>query len=372
MKIRTFLALIVTGLAFSACNDHKNTSADSDDAFPRKDMLSNIATNLVTPSLQDFQTKTASLYALALTFTASPSQGSLDSLQTALDSTFVSWQYCSWFRYGSASTYFGVTDGTVRHDDINTFPVSTSNIESYIAAGDLNLDSKSEDTRGLNTVDYLINPAEGVGDTAILNQFSSANRKAYLLTVILRLKTRAESTNAAWTTEKADFIASDGKDAASSVSQLVLYWDVDYENIKNYKVGIPVGRILKDQTLAPLPNEVEALYNGQSIRYIRHNFTAIKNLWYGRSRAGGEGLGFDDYLYDREAGDVATDIVQQFNAIQAKLDALPQGRLSDIIQTNKQPVQDLYTELLKLTHLVKTNMVSSLSLSITYNSGDGD
>jgi predicted lipoprotein len=124
--------------------------------------------------------------------------------------------------------------------------------------------------------------------------------------------------------------------------------------------------------LLAFPDKTEAFYSGYSLKYLRANIKAIENVWLGRSLVGTDGLGFDDYLNSVNAANITLATKSKFNAIYAKLDAIPEGRLSEIIKTNKEPVRELYAELQGLTQYLKTDMVSALGLSITYASGDGD
>lgn len=340
--------------------------------FTRKAMLINLADNLISPSLASFSNQADSLYNTVLSFTEAPTPAMLDSLQSRLDKTVLAWQYCGWFRFGTARTQFGAVDGSKKFDQINTFPISTTKTEAYILAADYSLANTNYDTKGLGVIDYLINPSDGKDSVVLANFAQSENRKAYLLSLAFAIKTRANTVKNAWASEKVDYVAASGTDGESSSSFTALDMDIDFDNIKNGKVGIPVGRTVAGIELLPFPEKTEAFYGGQSVKYLRANIKAIENLWRGRSIAGVDSLGFDDYLNSVNATNVSQGTINQFNAIYAKLDAVPEGRLSDIIKTNKEPVRELYAELQKLTNYMKTDMISALGLSITYASGDGD
>jgi predicted lipoprotein len=289
-----------------------------------------------------------------------------------LDKTALAWQYCSWFRQGAAVVQFGSVDGAKKFDQINTFPVLTSKIEAYIAAADYSLVNTDYDTRGLCAIEYLIHTFDEKDSVIVANFVSSENRKAYLKALVLAIKTRANTVKNAWATDRANYISAVGMDGESSCSHTALDMDVDFDNIKNNKVGIPVGRVVAGLELLAFPDKTEAFYSGYSLKYLRANIKAIENVWLGRSLVGTDGLGFDDYLNSVNAANITLATKSKFNAIYAKLDAIPEGRLSEIIKTNKEPVRELYAELQGLTQYLKTDMVSALGLSITYASGDGD
>ena len=100
------------------------------------------------------------------------------------------------------------------------------------------------------------------------------------------------------------------------------------------------------------------------------HLAALQNIYKGAS-----GLGFDDYLVSTNAkyngGSLNDAIIVQFASATAKLQALTDP-LSANIQANNTAVVAAYTELQKLTVLLKTDMTSSLGILITYGDNDGD
>ena len=123
------------------------------------------------------------------------------------------------------------------------------------------------------------------------------------------------------------------------------------------------------------PDDAEAFYTGRSIELALETFNAIENVYYGRSRSGDNGSGFDDYIIHLNAqhvnGTLHDAIVAQFAVARTALTAVPDP-LSATVMTDKPVVENAYKELVKLLALLKTDLPSSLGVVITYQDGDGD
>jgi hypothetical protein len=120
---------------------------------------------------------------------------------------------------------------------------------------------------------------------------------------------------------------------------------------------------------------VQAYYSKISLQLAILHLQAILNIYSGISSSG-DGLGLDDYLISANAKysdgtSLNTTIKTQFASANAKL-LLLTDPLSSNITSNDAAVSAAYTELQKLTVLLKTDMPSSLGILITYGDTDGD
>ena len=92
---------------------------------------------------------------------------------------------------------------------------------------------------------------------------------------------------------------------------------------------------------------------------------------------GQEGPSFKTYLDGLEAKDDATstllsEIINiQCEIIEGKLDQLSPN-LYQQVQINNQLMLDTYTEMQKLVRILKVDMTSAMSITITYTDNDGD
>ncbi|MBX9852372.1 MAG: hypothetical protein K2X86_11525 [Cytophagaceae bacterium] len=152
---------------------------------------------------------------------------------------------------------------------------------------------------------------------------------------------------------------------------LVNQFNQDMELTKNFRIGIPLG---KQSGGVTYPEKVEAYYSGISVELAELHIQAIENLYLGRSSAG-NGIGFDDYLDQMEAGynggSLNAAIKNQFTATLSKFALLTDPLSADIVN-NPAVVDAAYLELQKTIVLTKTDMASALSILITYVDNDGD
>jgi len=141
----------------------------------------------------------------------------------------------------------------------------------------------------------------------------------------------------------------------------------DYEVLKNFEIGIPAGTQSQGVTY---PAKLQAYYSKISLQLAVLHAQAIQNLYLGAS-----GLGLDDYLVFANAkyngGSLNDAIKTQFTTAIAKLQTLSDPLSVNII-SNPTAVTAAYTELQKLTVLLKTDMTSSLGIAITFGDNDGD
>jgi predicted lipoprotein len=367
--IRPAIIVLIAMAAFQACKKSSSPSA-AGSSFDRKAMLTNLSTNIIIPGYINFQASAVSLDSAITAFNASPDNGKLVNLQTIFKTTYQNWQSVSAFDFGPATT-------ENLRISINTFPADVTQINSNVSTGNYNLATlTSLPAQGLPALDYLLF-GTGANNAAILTEYTTdsqaANRKAYLSAVSTLIKTKATNVLNAWkTTYPATFISADGTDVGSSIGQLTNQLNQDFEVIKNYEIGIPLG--IQSMGTA-FPTKVQAYYSQISVQLALLHIQSIENIYLGKSAKGVDGLGFDDYLINANAqyngGSLNDAIKAQFATAIAKLQALSDP-LSTQITSNTAAVTAAYTALQLLTVQLKTDMPSALGILITYGDTDGD
>jgi predicted lipoprotein len=369
--MRKFISLALIALTTIAVvqsckkSDSGNTGANNGSSFDRKGMLTNISNNIIIPGYTAYQAATVSLDAAVTAFNTTPNAANLTAVQTAFQAAYKQWQTVSVFEIGPAAQI-------ELRVNTNTYPADINQINSNITSKTYNAGLLANlAAKGLPAIDYLLF-GTGADNTAILAQYTTgtnaAYSKTYLAALSAELKANATIVLTAWNnTYKTTFVNADGTDVGSSVGQLTNQLVFDYETLKNYEIGIPAGVQSMGTTY---PQKVQAYYSKMSVQLVLLHLQAIQNIYMGAS-----GLGFDDYLVQVNAkyngGSLNDAIIAQFASATAKLQVLTDP-LSTNIQTNNTAVVAAYTELQKLTVLLKTDMTSSLGILITYGDNDGD
>jgi predicted lipoprotein len=369
----TALIAASTFILIQSCSKSGGSDKSTDPVaggFDRKAMLTNISSNIIIPSYTAYQGAVVNLDVAVTAFNAAPDATKLAALQTAFKTAYQLWQSASEFDFGPAE------QANLRVNT-NTYPADIGQINTNITSGTYNPALLANlAAKGLPAMDYLLFGTGG-DNNAILLQYTTdtqaAKRKTYLATLSAELKTNITTVLTAWNgTYKATFNNADGTDAGSSTSLLINQLVYDYEILKNYEIGIPAGVQSMGTTF---PTKVQAYYSKMSAQLALLHLQAVQNLYQGKS-AQGDGSGLDDYLVQAKAkytdGSSLNDVIKaQFGTATTKLQALTDPLSAQII-ANTPVVTAAYTELQKLTVLLKTDMPSSLGILITFGDNDGD
>lgn len=355
--------LLMASLAFYACE--KDKPADQSGTFDRKAMLQNYADNLIKPAFADLQTQTNALKTATDAFTAAPDEAKFNTLKIAFDNSYSSFMYANAYNFGPAGEE-GIRKGLV--EEVGTWPASVDSIEKKIRINNTDFDVDFErDNRGFNAVDYLIN------NFTVADYTLNPNRKIYLQAVVNKLKIQIDAVATGWNgAYYNEFINNTGTDVGSSTAKVYNEFVRGFESIKNYKLGLPLGKRAGQTKTEPL--KVEALYSKQSLKYLKLNIAAINNIWYGKSKNGVSGIGFKNYLNSVTGGpDLVLKTESQLKIIDNLLNALPTTTsLESQINTNFAELEKLQSEIQKNTRNYKSDMSSLLGIAITFSSSDGD
>lgn len=359
---------LLATLLFLACDS--STGGGSTDNFDRQAMLRNYADNLIKPAYIQLQNQTNVLHSAVEVFLTNPDPQTLTAVRDAWVSAYTDWQYANAYNFGPAGES-GLRKGLI--EEIGTFPVSTAKIDAAITAGIWSLEDFNRDARGFLAVEYLIFGQNQSIDGVVAALVANAARRDYLLALTDHLRNRSNEVLTAWNgTYRNEFVQNDGTEAGSSTSQLYNEFVRSFETIKNFKLGLPLGK--RPGQVQVEPQLVEALYSEQSLTMLKNHLTAIENIWYGRDRNGQDGIGFREYLESVTGGnDLIASTEAQLAAVKAALNAVPASpSLSEQISGDKTQLENLYTELQKMTRFFKSDLSSLLGIAITYSSGDGD
>lgn len=373
----TGLLVLLMAVIF-ACS--KKDSPDGDkttgNATDRQAMLVNIADNIVIPSYDNFKLKFDVMLTKSDAFTASPNTNTLTEFRTAWQNAYVEWQKVELFEFGPAERY-------VLRSYFNVYPAAESVINANIASGTANLDLPSNyNAQGFPALDYLVN---GLGNTdnAILLNYTSASdaakRIAYLKKITTQMNTVFNQVYTDWKgSYRNEFVNKTGVDASSSTSTMVNGVVRNYErSVRSGKFGIPSG-VMLNGTVSP--EKVEAFYKKDiSLTLAKTAHQATVDFFHGKSvKNGAEGPSLKTYLTGLSAIDSKTQgklsevINNQFSVTSAKLNAITTENLNSLVITNNPVMIDVYEAMQTSVRMLKVDMTSAMSITITYTDNDGD
>lgn len=335
------------------------------DNFNRKAMLTWYADDIIMPAYQDAQTKLESLASLYNDFKQGPSEAKLIAMQEEWKASYTSFIGCSSFNFGPADQVLGSLG-----EQLATFPVDTTAVNTSIANSDYSMDNLKRDTRGYLTLEFFL--FDEIGNNAKALQRMTANgNQLYFEAVLNHAKDMLIGVNQGWVSYRAQFISNDGTDPGSSISLMYNELIKNYELLRNYKIGLPAGKRV-GQTGAE-PEMVEAYYSGLSLPFQKAHLDAFYRWYHGVNQAGVDGIGWVEYLESVVGGpELISDTEAQYDLIYTEYDKLPNQTFSSILRSNPSAVDAYYEEVSKCTRFFKSDMSSVLGIAITYDSGDGD
>lgn len=375
IKKRVVYATFFT-ILLGSCGGNGNDPSPEDNGKDRQTILTHWADNIIVPSYANFKTKFDVMKIKADAFTSAPNSTALSEFRAAWVDAYLEWQKVELFEFGPADQY------TLRNF-FNIYPTDVTGIASNINDPSVNLDLPASYARqGFPALDYLIN---GVGsdDPAIISFYTAgedaAKRTAYVRRITDRMNTLISNVISDWSTYRDTFISRTGLDIGSSFGNVVNAYVLYYERyIRSGKIGIPSGSTIATGGTVN-PDKVEAYYKKDiSLSLAKNAHTAAKDFFNGKNvDTGSDGPSFKTYLDALDAKDATTGtmlseiINNQFIVIAGHLNGLS-ADLSEQVQSNNQPVTDTYTAMQKLVRIIKVDMTSAMSVTITYTDNDGD
>ncbi|MEM1217777.1 MAG: imelysin family protein [Bacteroidota bacterium] len=364
MKNIRFTYFLLLGLILGTSCE---TGTSSQSSFDRSLFLEHYAYQIIQPAITSFYKETQALQASVVQLASEKTLDNLQNAQTAWDQTYRAFTGINTLNFGP-----GGTEGLRRNllEEVNLGPVDIKNLEKKIASKDNDFTDSRRNTRGLLAIEYLLFGTTSNEET--LAQMDDA-RSTYLLGACTRLAQQAEQLNAAWQGEYVEeFVSSEGTGVKSSTTQMFNEMIRSFEGLRDTKLGIPMGLIAGQTT--PQPEQVENPYSKNSLDYLLLHYQNIIKLWNGASSSVEEGPSWQTYLGSIEGGQTLVENIEKQTAkIDQVIEAIPNNKnLQELALENDPALTELYTELQKLTRLLKGEASSLLGLAITFSTGDGD
>ena len=358
--------MLIPLLSFSSCDDPAGPVGQG---YDRKAMLEFTAKNTIIPLYGDMYQAVKSHDSTLQSFAENQSEQNALELRNSWRRMAEAWQYVVFFDFGPAQ----MSDGSL-FQNIGTFPASALKIESSINAKDTSFRNFDRDSRGLYALEYLIFKDSASFIQSIKDQpFKLAYMKAVSRNIVTRVETVLNQWQGVYGTA---FINNDGAQAGSSISELYNAFVFHFEVMKNYNLGLPMGK--RAGQVSSEPSKVEGYYSGFSTALLQAKYTALRHLWFGYARLSlATSLspnGFKEYILSVENGPrLAQDTELQWNVIGTGISTIDaQVPLHTMIIGQSSQLEQIFLEMTKHTRFIKSEMSSLLGISITYASGDGD
>lgn len=376
--LQLLFVILITSLIVFSCKPSKEETDDLVTA-DRKPMVTYLGNNIIVPRYQALNDAVKAFDAQVQIFTSSPSSESLIDLRTKFYASYVAWEYVASFEFGPA-TGSSVNLGTKL---INAFPTDTTLIKNKINQNLTSIPvSSGSSYSGFPAIDYLLF-WKNLSTQQIVDSFQvsilASKRCNFLKILSSNLKTRINTTYSEWTSGSTPFNVlysnNTGLDLGSSTSQTINMMVADLENIKNFKIGLPINVsqnvVIDNENVYPF--RCEGYHSDSSLVLAKASMEAFRRLFKGVSPSGIDGSGFDDYLVSIGREGLSKQIEDKIELIQTKLDLI-QNPISIAIQTpaGKQAVKNVYQEMLDLITLMKVDFPSAVGVIISYGDTDGD
>lgn len=364
---RFFLSLIAVALLIS-CD--KSSDDDEVDNFDRQAILTNMADNIIIPAFDTLASNCSALQHACEMAAANPTAAEIAEIKTAWLRTLTNFQAAAPYDFGPASN-LGMLNV------FNLFPVDTDKIQNNINSGVYNLESADNiAANGLQAMDYILYGQHSSNENLAIYFQSNPATLAYITNIAKLLNDKAQSNLNQWKNGyRSTFVNATGVDLGSSLGLLVNGGIKYFETrLRDAKIGIPAGARSSDGM--PMPNQSEALYNGEISRDLfAASIQSFQALFNGSGQDGVNGQGLDDYLFflgatyeNRPLGDEINDRFDASISMAQQLDPA----ISDAVINDQSGCLEVFNELQRIIVLLKVDMTSAMGIQITFVDNDGD
>jgi hypothetical protein len=348
-------------------------SGGSGTGFGYPEVLSATGDEVIVPGYAAMAARMATLESSASAFCASPSAATLDGLRGAWRGAMGAWLEMSWVDFGPSENdnrrlrleFWPDDNGNVRRSVEQVLARPEPVTEEVLA-------NQSVAAQGLPALELLLfvrpdDTLETFGDPE-----TGARRCAYAVAIAANLATIAEEIHAEWQRDGGNFVdqlALAGKGSTAFASPAAALDDVvngvvaSVEQSKNDRLGGPLGAT----TGTPRPEAAESRPSGNSLTNVAHALAGIRRALSGAS------LDVDAYLRQIGRGELADRIAAEFDDVDARLRTIPVPLSEAVTDPGlADELTALFDAATRLTRTLKNDLSFALSVTIGFNSNDGD
>lgn len=378
---RTALLLATAAIGLSACGGGSGGGDSSSEALTSFDaaaLLENTADQVIYGIYQNMAEQANEMEAAVQTLVATPTAANVEQAREQWRDTRKFWERSEAFLYGPVTS-------NGYDPRIDSWPLDVSAMESFIAQGNITqatIDSADNNVRGFHTAEYLLwndsNDANNVDDpqngqdtaaNVAAKLASSADRRDYLLQVVIDIRQTAEKLADAWDPSKDNFgdllktAGAQGNTTFSSQSSAVEQVIIGMRAIAN-EVG--TGKIA-DPFNTGDSLSVESKHSFNSRADFKNNIRGIKHIYLGdfpfQSDGGADGVGVTDYVQALGATTADQAFKTQIDFAIDQIDEIDQPFRDSINGTpaQKQEIQNAIDAVLRLRDMINNDVLPLLN-----------
>lgn len=359
--MKKYLFILLSILALSCSNDSNNENNDS--SFDTKQMISDITSQIILPSVEIFKNEATTLNTAVESFIANPSEANLNTARLQWITTAKAYANVYAFNIGAVKSQF-------MHKALFNWPTLPNAIENYINNNTVidatTVANFSLQAKTISSIEYLLFKSD-LSTTAA--EYSDVKRQNYLKYTTLELKASAERLEQIWNTTgenySTTFINNEGTGINSSLNLLYngLYNIVDTARLA--KVGKPAGLENSSNTN---PEELQAYFSRTSTILVVENLKSVQNIFFNTN----SGLGISDNIEAIAGSQILSNELQtQLTTTINALNTISEP-LFDAITNGNNDVVTAHQEIKNLEVLLANDVRSMLSIVITPTDNDGD
>ena len=369
IKKTPYIYLLIAFLIASSCSDSSDSNENVIDNFDRQTILENVTDNIILPAFDDFNPKIAQLKESITQFSISTTSANLETVQELWVDAYKSWQHLEMFNIAKAEELYFL-------QKMNTYPTSVSRIENNINTNTYDLDSNNNNwsAQGFPALDYLLfGLADTNSETLIFYQNDeNLAYMNYLQAVVSQMLQITNMVHQDWILIRDFFVSSSENSATSSLNMLTNDFIYYFEKgLRTNKFGIPAGVFSGNNTR---PANVEAYYNSTISKILSlEAIGAVEDFFSGKAyNTASTGESLKSYInYMTENTTLSSTILMKFSDSKQLINLLDDNFANQIV-TDNESMTDVFNKLQEGVVLLKTDMLSVLSISVDYIDADGD
>ncbi|MES2628049.1 MAG: imelysin family protein, partial [Bacteroidota bacterium] len=264
-------------IAVVSCKKNESTETPAGEAFDKVDqhaLLSFWADSIIGSSYAEFELAGAELAQHSSEFAANPTNGSLLALQESWSKSALALKRMECLMVGPIAEkllYLPLDRWPVNESAINALIASGTTIDSTFIANQGSL------VKGIPALEYLIFSRKN-GNAFVLEQFTTGTKqkvlKSYVTALSANIRGMGVLINTEWKAYRSTYLSKTGRGTTSSLAVSLNAVITLCENVKNKKIGKPLGAI----DGVARHEEIESNYADQGTQLILANLYEIRRF----------------------------------------------------------------------------------------------